>query len=302
MKKLFIISILISYAFSVSAFQFIDENAFTSSKISRFFSKIWECKWRISCYSKLGSFTTLNSSDNISTFPTTYNANLTKTIEVGTTSVASITTLANLVSVGTITSGTWGGSLSITSGTSSVLGFTARDVMLLDVTLRTLMATDTLILPVSASSTITKSGEIEVDTNDRALHFNSGGTTYSRPATTSITLAKASSTASEEIGGFFMPYDFVVSRVLTRNDILSTTTQATTTGYDFNIWHGTDKLNSASVFTRVKNTTSTSTWTIHAANLNDTTIGIGEMVWVQMYAASSTLHKPIIQLDGFIQP
>jgi len=56
-----------------------------------------------------GSFTNLNLSDLQSSFPALYNANLAKTIEVGTTSVASITTLPNLASFGTITSGTWNG-------------------------------------------------------------------------------------------------------------------------------------------------------------------------------------------------
>ena len=65
--------------------------------------------------SLFGSFTEVNSTDRQTDFPTTYNANLAKTIEVGTTSVASITTLPGLttasalVTVGTITSGTWHG-------------------------------------------------------------------------------------------------------------------------------------------------------------------------------------------------
>jgi hypothetical protein len=57
----------------------------------------------------VGAFTELAGTENLSDFPTTYNANLGKTIEIGTTSVASITTLGNLASVGTITSGTWQG-------------------------------------------------------------------------------------------------------------------------------------------------------------------------------------------------
>lgn len=62
-----------------------------------------------------GAFTTLNSTDQLVNFPTTYNANITKTIEVGTTSVASITTLSGLTtasslsSIGTITTGVWNG-------------------------------------------------------------------------------------------------------------------------------------------------------------------------------------------------
>lgn len=65
----------------------------------------------------LGAFTEISTATNLADFPTTYNANLNKTIEVGTTSVASITTLGGLTSaaalatVGTITSGTWNGSV-----------------------------------------------------------------------------------------------------------------------------------------------------------------------------------------------
>lgn len=66
---------------------------------------------------KFGAFTTLNSTDQLSNFPTTYNANINKTIEIGTTSVASITELSNLATVGTITSGTWTGTaISATKG------------------------------------------------------------------------------------------------------------------------------------------------------------------------------------------
>jgi hypothetical protein len=69
----------------------------------------------------LGAFTQLTSTNKLSDFPTTYNANLAKTIEVGTTSVASITTLNSLTSatslatlsaltsIGTIDTGVWQG-------------------------------------------------------------------------------------------------------------------------------------------------------------------------------------------------
>ena len=62
---------------------------------------------------RFGAFTDISSTDNLADFPTVYNANLDKTIEVGTTSVVSITTLSGLTSasslatVGTITTGTW---------------------------------------------------------------------------------------------------------------------------------------------------------------------------------------------------
>ena len=56
---------------------------------------------------KLGAFTTLNSTDRLTDFVTTYNNNLNKSLEVGTTTVQSITSLPNLATVGTLTTGTW---------------------------------------------------------------------------------------------------------------------------------------------------------------------------------------------------
>lgn len=65
----------------------------------------------------LGAFTELTSSDKMSAFPTVYNANLAKTIEVGITTIPSITSLTGLVSapslatIGTITTGVWNGTI-----------------------------------------------------------------------------------------------------------------------------------------------------------------------------------------------
>lgn len=57
--------------------------------------------------------TTLTGSNNLSDFPTTYNANLAALnagkMEISTTTLPLITTLSNLSTVGTITSGTWNG-------------------------------------------------------------------------------------------------------------------------------------------------------------------------------------------------
>ena len=72
---------------------------------------------------KLGAFTELTSTNLLSNFPATYNANLAKSIEVGTTSIPTITTLAGLTTanaltsatslsaIGTITTGVWTGSV-----------------------------------------------------------------------------------------------------------------------------------------------------------------------------------------------
>src|SRR3990167_4812058 len=57
--------------------------------------------------------TSISTATGLANFPAIYNANNTLLdagkIDTGTTSVSSITTLSNLVTVGTITSGTWSG-------------------------------------------------------------------------------------------------------------------------------------------------------------------------------------------------
>ncbi len=99
---------------SAETFHYVAPDAFRNPVV-RFFSRIWECKWHTSCYQKLGSFTTISSSDQLSNFPTTYNANLELTIETSTTSLPLITTLAGLTSAanlsitGTLSSTTYRG-------------------------------------------------------------------------------------------------------------------------------------------------------------------------------------------------
>jgi len=98
-------------------------------------------------------------------------------------------------------------------------------------TVDTLIATSTFRVPVSASSTITTSGEIEIDTTDRAIHFQAGATTYSLPATTTVVLSIASSTTGMNSPPFVMPFNFVVQRVWSMNSIQMTngTTSVATT-------------------------------------------------------------------------
>lgn len=87
------------------------------------------------------SLTTISSTDNLADFPTTYNTNLTAInagkIEVGTTSVASITTLGGLTSasalatIGTITSGIWNGTaIPVLYGGTGTTSPTSNQVML----------------------------------------------------------------------------------------------------------------------------------------------------------------------------
>src|SRR3990167_1830103 len=106
MKKIIIIFFLL-LATNAYAFEFLSPDVFniTIQKGESVFSRVWRCKWRLSCYKTLGAFTTITSTNTISGFPTIYNLNLTKTIEVATSSVASITTLSNLVTVGALSSG-----------------------------------------------------------------------------------------------------------------------------------------------------------------------------------------------------
>lgn len=135
MKKL--IAIILLTASPTLAFTTLSKDAF-KSPLRKLFERVWECTYHVSCYqNKLGSFTQLASTDSQVDFPTTYNANLTKTVEVGTTSVASITTLpglttaAALATVGTITSGTWNGStLTVAYGGTGSTTLSANQILL----------------------------------------------------------------------------------------------------------------------------------------------------------------------------
>lgn len=86
---------------------------------------------------KLGSFTQLNSGNNISDFPTTYNANLAKTIEMGTTTVGSIISLPNftggtgITTLGTISTGVWNGTaITVPFGGTGSTTLSANGVLL----------------------------------------------------------------------------------------------------------------------------------------------------------------------------
>ena len=77
-----------------------------------FLSKVWRCKWRISCYKTLGAtITTINGTDRLTDSRSTINTNFANLnsdkIEVSTTSVGNITQLPNQVRTGTLTTGTW---------------------------------------------------------------------------------------------------------------------------------------------------------------------------------------------------
>jgi len=106
----------------------------------RVVSAIQECTWHISCYfeTRVGAtITTILATDKISDSRTTINDNFTNLnnnkIEMSTTSVDSITTLSGLVSVGTITTGTWTGTtLTVSNGGTSSTTLSANQVLLGD--------------------------------------------------------------------------------------------------------------------------------------------------------------------------
>lgn len=168
-----------------------------------------------------------------------------------------------------------------------------------DLVAGSVMATSTFYLPVSATSTITTSGEAEIDTTDNAIHFNSGGTTYSLTATGSVTFVIASSTTGSESAFAVVPFNLTVRRVWSMNSVLTglgTTSLATTTGHDFQVWHGTRGA-PISLFTTTKNTVSTSTFTEHTATFNDNSLLLNNLIWVKDHNASSSLHDMIIQVE-----
>jgi hypothetical protein len=108
MQKIKLISIILLFSLSASA-------AVIYPVQEGFFAKIWRCTWHISCYRTLGaSVTTIQGTDTLSSSRAVINTNFANLnsdkIENATTSVAAITTLSNLVSVGTLTTGVWSAS------------------------------------------------------------------------------------------------------------------------------------------------------------------------------------------------
>ena len=85
--------------------------------------------------SNLGAITTIQGTDTLSDSRTTINDNFTDLditkMEMSTTSVDSITTLSNLVSIGTITTGVWTGTdVTVANGGTGLSTLTANAVML----------------------------------------------------------------------------------------------------------------------------------------------------------------------------
>src|SRR3990167_7062162 len=81
------------------------------------------------------TLTNISSTDNLADFPTVYNANQTALnndkIEVSTTTLPNLTTLLNLASVGTITTGTWSAdAIAVSKGGTGTTSPTSNLVML----------------------------------------------------------------------------------------------------------------------------------------------------------------------------
>jgi len=126
MRKILFI-LLLSTALTANATQ-IYEVPKDLGILGKIINAVSYCKFSLPCYleSKFGAtITTINASDKISDSRSVINTNFsnlnTDKMEVSTTSVDSITALDNLSSVGTITSGTFNGSVFGTSTPSQYL-------------------------------------------------------------------------------------------------------------------------------------------------------------------------------------
>ena len=169
-----------------------------------------------------------------------------------------------------------------TAASSTVQNLHARNLQVNEVSMASTTATSSadfsnalnLRVPTSASSTCNQSGCLEIDTARRTLDFQSGATTYSLTSTSSITLAIASSTTGMNSPIINVPFNFSVQQVRSINFIQTsngTTSVATTTGHDFQVWHGSLSSPTA-LFTTSRNTVSTSTFTLHTGTFNDNSI------------------------------
>ena len=117
MKKL-LLTLLLTVSFTAHAaiFPLPDEPLQLSAPTVSFLSKIKQCKLNIRCYFRqtLGAtITSMAGTDTLKASRTVINDNFTSLnnykIENSSSSIAAITTLANLVSIGTITTGGWNG-------------------------------------------------------------------------------------------------------------------------------------------------------------------------------------------------
>lgn len=101
-----------------------------------FWQKVKMCTWHLSCYRIFGStITTINATDRISDSRSTINTNFANLnadkIENASSSIAAITTLSNLISIGTITTGVWNGTpVTVAYGGTGSTTLSANQVLL----------------------------------------------------------------------------------------------------------------------------------------------------------------------------
>ena len=148
---------------------------------------------------KLGAFTELASTNQLSAFPTTYNANLAKTLEVGTTSVASITTLPGLTSasalttIGTITAGAWqANTLQSDFGGTGTTSLAKFRIVLGNGTASTTVATSTGsagYVFMSSGEGLNPSWQALPPTNEASNYVWTGLHSWSQPMNASSTLS-----------------------------------------------------------------------------------------------------------------
>lgn len=118
-----LITIILSTIGSIGAYKYAPMSWFETKQAPKFGTTI----------------TTINGSDTLSNSRTTINDNFTALnngkIEVGTTSVNSITALNNLATIGTITSGTWSGTaIAVSKGGTGTTSPTSNQVIIGDST------------------------------------------------------------------------------------------------------------------------------------------------------------------------
>lgn len=126
--------------------------------------------------------------------------------------------------------------------------------------------------------------------------------------------ALASSTASEDFPvPVTHPKAATISKVYAKSAMLDSVGTATTTGYLFNLPHGTNKGTRTNLFSAAVDTTiankGTSTYTTFCASgcditvtFNDATVAANEEWWLVTSGASSSLHTLTIQVEGIFDP
>lgn len=312
MKTLFAILAILG----VSLFGYIQLNDF-SLEVKKIVSEVNSIK---SDQLKLGaSITTIQGTDTLTNSRPVINTNFSelnqrKLENASSTAALTITNLAftNATSTGNLGLGTSTPSAlfllnvqgdSLFSGNLIFSGATATGTV-------DFSGATTLKVPVSASSTITASGELEIDTTDDAIHFNSKGTTYSLLATTTLGFTIASSTDPANVMdialGIIAPHAMTITRVDAMAQLSEAYTNATTSGFNFNLRHGTNLGNRATLFTADPNTTTktrgTSTPSQFTTGFNDNSIAKDEIFWLTTSAATSSLPNLVIQIYGVFNP